>query len=433
MNARRQALSLLCEWEEKRTYINLVLSRDDDKSDADRAFLTALLYGTVERCVTLDYHLGVISRRSMSELLPHTRNLLRLGAYQILYLSGVPDFAAVNEAVRLAENRGEASLINGVLRALVRQKDTLTLPDRAKNPARYLSLRDSFPLPLVRHFIAEYGEPRTDTLLFAFAKQAPLTLRINTCRTTRTAYLDELESRGIAAHPTPISPVGVTLDTPVDPVHLYGFAEGLFFVQDEASQIASLALDAKEGERVLDLCACPGGKSFGAAISMRDGGEVDAFDLHESKLPLITDGALRLGLSSIRVAAADAKTADPARTERYDRVICDVPCSGLGVLRKKPDLRYRDLSALTTLPPLQAEILANAAAAVKRGGVLVYSTCTLAHAENRGQIERFLQTHTDFRPTPFTVGYLTASDGMLELAPDTHGTDGFFIAKLTHI
>ncbi len=433
MNARRQALSLLCEWEEKRTYINLVLTRDGKENDPDRAFLTALLYGTVERCVTLDYHLGVIARRSMSELLPHTRNLLRLGAYQILYLSGVPDFAAVNETVKLAENRGEASLINGVLRSLVRQKDALALPDRAKNPARYLSLRDSFPLPLVRHFIGEYTEQRADDLLFAFAKQAPLTLRINTLRTTRAAYLDELNVRGIAAHPAENSPVGVTLDASVDPVRLYGFAEGLFFVQDEASQIASLALDAKEGERVLDLCACPGGKSFGAAISMQNRGQIDAFDLHESKLPLIADGAKRLGLSILHTAAADAEVPNPDREQHYDRVICDVPCSGLGVLRKKPDLRYRDLSVLTTLPPLQAKILANAAAAVKRGGVLVYSTCTLAHAENKGQIERFLETHSDFRLTPFRVGSLASLDGMLELAPDTHGTDGFFIARLTRI
>ena len=430
MSARKTALFLLCKWEEKGTYLNLTLSREEMGKQEERGLLTALLYGTVERCITLDYHLGMIAKRRMADLTPHTRNLLRLGAYQILFLSGIPDFAAVNECVRLAENRGEASLINGVLRTLCREREKLQPPPREKNFARYLSVKESFPLPLVRRFLEEYGEGRTEAILSAFNREKGLTLRVNTLKISRDEYLSALLNAGVAASPTANSPFGIRLAESVDPTSLYGFAEGLFFVQDEASQIAACALDPKAGQRVLDLCACPGGKSFSAAILMENRGQIDAFDLHESKLSLVTSGAGRLGITLLHADVADAALPRPERAGKYDRVICDVPCSGLGVLGKKPDLRHRDIASLEELPPLQAKILENAADALAPGGVLVYSTCTLLGAENRGQVEAFLKNRPDLRPCPFSVGSLSAPDGMLELAPDTHGTDGFFIAKL---
>ena len=430
MSARKTALSLLCKWEEKGTYVNLTLSREEAGSQEEKALLTALLYGTVERCITLDYHLGVIAKRRMADLTPHTRNLLRLGAYQILYLSGIPDFAAVNECVKLAENRGEASLLNGVLRTLCREKADLSLPPREKNFARYLSVKESFPLPLVRLFLEEYGEARTESILSAFNREKGLTLRVNTLKISRADYLAALQKQGIKAEPTAHSPFGVRLTESLDPTGLYGFAEGYFFVQDEASQIAACALDPQAGQRVLDLCACPGGKSFSAALLMENKGQIDAFDLHESKLSLVTSGAERLGITALKAETADATLPRPERAGVYDRVICDVPCSGLGVLGKKPDLRHRDISAIKELPPLQARILENAADALAKDGVLVYSTCTLLGAENRKQVEAFLSLHPEFRACPFSVGGLSAPDGMLELTPDRDGTDGFFIAKL---
>ena len=200
-------------------------------------------------------------------------------------------------------------------------------------------------------------------------------------------------------------------------------------MQDEASQICVAALAPLPRERILDLCAAPGSKSFGAALTMENNGTVSSFDLHENKISLIRRGAASLGLTCLTAAAGDARHADPTVLGVFDRVICDVPCSGYGVLAKKPDIRYKDFTTAAGLVPVQAAILENAARLVRQGGVLVYSTCTLLPCENEEQVQGFLKGHPDFVPEPFAVGALQA-DGMLTLAPDTHGTDGFFIAKL---
>jgi 16S rRNA (cytosine967-C5)-methyltransferase len=210
-----------------------------------------------------------------------------------------------------------------------------------------------------------------------------------------------------------------------------GFAEGDFFVQDEASQLCVEAIDAKPGMTVLDICACPGSKSFGMAITMNNTGSLTAFDLHKNKLSLIEKGAVRLGLNNITAIARDGRDFDPSLEGVADRVLCDVPCSGFGVLAKKPEIRYKDLSALTPLPDIQLAIVENACRYVKSGGVLVYSTCTLFPEENEDNVARFLARHPEFTPTDFTVGDLKSRGGMLTLTPDGHGTDGFFMAKFT--
>jgi 16S rRNA (cytosine967-C5)-methyltransferase len=245
---------------------------------------------------------------------------------------------------------------------------------------------------------------------------------VNTLRYTREEFITK--SGGV---PSEIAPNGVRFDD------LSGVSEALragdCFVQDEASQICVEALGARANERVLDLCAAPGSKSFGAALCMENTGEVKSFDLHENKISLILRGAEKLGLTNITAAAADARNADPEILGRFDRVICDVPCSGYGVLAKKPDIRYKDFSLAAGLLPIQAAILESASRLVRAGGVLVYSTCTLLPDENGEQVKAFLSRHPEFEAEGFTVGE-TAFAGMVTLAPDTHGTDGFFIAKL---
>ena len=248
-------------------------------------------------------------------------------------------------------------------------------------------------------------------------------MRVNTLRLTREEFL----SRVTGATPTKNAPFGAHL--PADaPLHAL-LSEGLCFVQDEASQIAVAALDATPDTRVLDLCAAPGSKSFGAALDMQNTGEVRSFDLHENKLSLIRRGAEALGITTLTAAAADARSATVAALGRFDRVICDVPCSGFGVLAKKPDIRYKNINDAQGLVPVQAAILNAAAPLVAEGGVLLYSTCTLLPAENEEQVAAFLKNHPEFSAEPFTVGTI-GCEGMLTLAPDTHGTDGFFVARL---
>lgn len=425
MNVRKMALSILARWEAGDAYINLAIGRAAEAlPDAERRYLTALLYGTVERKLTLDYAIGVLARRS--DVSPAARLILECGLYELFYLH-TPPHAAVNAWVDLAHSRGERGFINGVLRAACRM-EAPPLPPREKNEMRYLSLRYSVPTETVRRLAAVLCE-ETEAFLAATEREPTMTLRVNTCRISRDAFLAALREQGIDAAPTAFAPDGVRLAATCPPRSLIGFDEGWFFVQDEASQIATEALGAEPGETILDLCACPGGKSFGSAIRMHDTGRVLACDLHASKLSLIESGAARLGLCSVSTAAQDATVADPARFASADRVLCDVPCSGLGVLSGKPDLRYKDPRVADALPSLQSAILANAAAYVRDGGVLFYSTCTVNPQENEAITDAFLSVHPDFSHEDFAVGALASSHGRLTLYPHRHGTDGFYMAK----
>ena len=429
-NARSSALSLLLRLEAEGGYANLVADeyRLAAMEGRERALLFALFYGTVERTLTLDYHIGTLAGRSAASLDPHTRALLRMGLYQLLYMD-IPAHAAVGETVALGRHAGERGLVNGVLRAAIRQGELLP-PPRERDAARHLSVAYSIPAPTVRYFLGRLGEEETEALLSAFNRRPPLFLRVNTQKTTRDAFLSRLADAAIAATPDPLSAVGVRIAAPLAVDSIPGYAEGEFFVQDAASQLTTVVLDPHPGDTVLDLCACPGGKSFGAAITMQDSGRVIARDIHESKLSLIRSGALRLGLSSVVSEVRDASVPDPALFGKVDRVICDVPCSGLGVIAKKPDLRYRGLSSVAELSSLSARILDAAALTLRAGGVMVFSTCTLTHEENEDAVAAFLARHPEFVTEEFTVGGCSSQGGMLTLWPHRHGTDGFFMAKL---
>ena len=425
MTARELALQTLLKCEAAGQYANLALDsaikRESGLTGADKALFTALFYATVEHRITLDHVIDGASSIPPSAIEKRVRMLLRMGLAQLLYFDKIPDHAAINETVALCPKRSKG-FVNAILRGFCRKEKKIDWPCVTTAPIAYLSVRYSVPAALAEAFVRGYGLERAESLLASFDRVPPLTVRVNTLRRTREAFVAEF-----GGVPTDISPNGVRFSSIGEVAAL--LAAGDCFVQDEASQICTEALGAQAGERVLDLCAAPGSKSFGAALSMGDRGEVRSFDLHENKISLIRRGAQTLGLSCLTAAAGDATRADAAVLGLFDRVICDVPCSGYGVLAKKPDIRYKDFGAAAGLVPVQARILERAAACVRPGGVLVYSTCTLLPEENEGQVQRFLKENDAFLPEPFTVGN-TAFEGVVTLAPDTHGTDGFFIAKL---
>lgn len=432
MNARALAVKLLRSYEENDTYVNLSLQNSEvsSLSEEDRSFLAALLYTAVERKITLDYSIASLAGRPTSDISPKALCLLRIGLAQLLFMHSVPDYAAVSETVALARGAGERGFVNGVLRAALRNKDALPLPPREKNLARHYSVRYSVPPTLAKYAISLFGEREAEDFLAASLKTPPLTVAVNTLKISREDFLSALCERGISAEKTAYSPYGVRILSPIAVPSIPGYAEGLFFVQDEASQIAALALSPLPDARTADVCAAPGGKSMLLAVQMQNRGEVLSLDLHASKLPLIAESARRLGLSIVRAEVQDATEKREAEREGFSFVLCDVPCSGLGVLSKKPDLRYRVMEGREALPALQKKILSESAAYVKKGGTLVYSTCTLRPEENGEVVREFLASHPDFSFVPFAVGEMAAPSGMLTTYPHIHGMDGFFVAKM---
>ncbi len=426
-------------------------------SDADRHLYTALVYGVLERQVTLDHLIARFSDRAPDALDETVLCALRMGLYQLAYLDRVPDHAALDETVSLVPRR-VSGYVNAVLRSYLRFEKSLTpegksplpregrlktpeawcerFPDLAGDPVRALSVAYGMPRALCDVFISALGQDRAASVLAAFCEKPDHALCINPLKTTPEALTAALTEAGLTVLPALYAPHA--LRVPEGAIaHLPAFAGGEFMVQDEASQLCVAALDAQPDDVVVDTCACPGSKSFGIAMGMENRGEVHSFDLHKSKLSLIRSGAERLGITVITADVRDARDPDPDLIGKADRVLCDVPCSGLGVIAKKPEIRHKDLTESARLPAIQSAILEASAAYLKSGGVLVYSTCTILPAENEDVITAFLAAHPDFEPLDFTypardpsVADITSHRGMVTLLPDRNRTDGFFIARL---
>ncbi len=422
-NVRRAALDILLRMEQDagEGYSNRLLDAAISKyafDGADRALLSRLVSGVTERRITLDYIISKFSKSPLSKLDADALCLLRMGIYQLRYLDRIPSHAAVNETVTLARSRSRG-FINAILRSYLRSSE-IEFPQ--KPDELRLSLTYSAPRELCKKFISVFGIEKAEKILASYLETPALTLRVNTLKTTREELISKLADEGFEADPTSRSPFGIRVIGPGLPSAI---SEGFAYVQDEASQMSSLVLDPREGDSVLDCCACPGGKSFSAAILMCNKGRIISCDLHASKLPLIESGAQRLGISIIKTEERDS--AKPHVGE-FDRIICDVPCSGLGVAAKKTEIKYRSLAQNAELPPLQYDILCAAAQSLKIGGVLVYSTCTILPEENEDNVRRFLSEHKSFEAMPFEG----APGGMLMLLPCGEH-DGFFISKLTRI
>ncbi len=434
MNARESAFLSLLKYENSGVYSNIELSYAIERNHlegAEKALFTALFYGVIERKLTLDYYIEKLSDRDADTIDMNVRIMLRLGLYQLMYMDKIPESAAVNESVKLAgrfsAKKNSDKFINAVLRSYIRKKDTLTLPDSKKEPYRAFSVRYSVPEWICRLWADTYGFGEAEKMLATVNGNPPMTLTVNTLRNTPEELLTALTEAGIKARISRISPMSICLFGAV-PLDKLSALEGRYFIQDEASALCVAVMGAKEGDRILDACACPGGKSFGMALSMKNSGEIRSFDLHKNKLSLIETGAENLGIDIIKVGVQNASVTNPEMPV-FDKILCDVPCSGLGVLAKKPDIRYKSEEDIVRLPTLQAKILETNAAYLKNGGTLVYSTCTVNPAENKNIVENFLASHSEFSLCPFEVGNIQ-SDGMLEILPHTYGTDGFFITKL---
>lgn len=405
----------------------------DQLSPQDAALCSRMVYGVTQNRLLLDFYLAAYCSQKPDHLQPPLLDILRLGAYQILFLDKVPDRAAVSEAVELAKRSGRgqaAGLVNAVLRKLSQNKNALpSIPDR--DEVKFLSIRYSHPKWLIKRILELLGREETEAFLAADNTAAPLTVQVNPLKTTQEKLTAELEALGVRVTPHVWVPGCLELSGTGDLTALEPFRVGHFLVQDGAAALAARAAAVTPGQRVLDVCAAPGGKSFGAAFAMEERGEILACDLHENKLKRIQDGAQRLGLTSIRTAAADGREFRPEWEAAFDTVLVDAPCSGLGIIRKKPDTRYKKADDLFTLPVVQQAILDNACRYVKPGGVLVYSTCTILPEENQQVTDAFLAQHRDFSredlPLPDQAGQ---ADGQVTLWPHRHDTDGFYICRM---
>lgn len=432
-NARLLAVQLLDKTFQKNGFSNIVLDsalKDSQLSVQDKKFCTAVYYGVLERKITLDH---IISQycRQMKKLDSMVVNILRTGIYQILYMDSVPDNSAVDESVKLTRKTGRSrfsGLVNAVLRNFIRDGREIKFP---QNRCEMLSVKYSAPSWLVRKFINEYGSDFALAMLEASVMKPPVNIRLNNLCADEKSLFEN--SGGFEFVKKDFIENNYELKGSGDVTLIPAFEKGMFHVQDSASQLCCMALNPQKNDIVIDICSAPGGKAFTMAEMMENTGCIYAFDLHEKRVGLIKNGAKRLGIRNIKAQTGDAAVFND-KIPPADKILCDVPCSGLGVIRRKPEIKYKNPDDFKNLPEIQYKILENASKYLKKGGELVYSTCTLNKSENEGVIKKFLQNHPEFKG----VSFLTElgepfSDFAVTLSPQYFYCDGFFISKIMRI
>lgn len=438
MDAREAALLTLNACQRQGGWSDGILKRQlaAAKLDSrDAGLATQLCFGVLQNQILLDFYLSEFSNIPLKRMEGKVLQALRLGLYQILFLDKIPQSAAVNSAVAMTKahckNPKASGMVNGILRSIGRNLNQIP-PIPKKDMVEYLSIKYSHPAWFVKEIILTLGEEEAEQFLAADNSQPPMTAMVNTTKTSMADLHAELEQEGVAVEQHPWLENCLILSKTGDLERLEAFRSGLFYIQDPASRLSIAASGAKPGMRVLDCCAAPGGKSFAAAIAMENRGSVTSCDLHPHKKKLIQAGADRLGLDMIHPETVDGKEFRPEWEGAFDLVLVDAPCSGLGVIRKKPDIRYKDPKPLEELPKIQAAILDNASRYVKPGGVLMYSTCTVLSRENEDVVQTFISNHKDYKLEPFTLIGIDepVPSGTKTLWPHRNGTDGFFISRL---
>lgn len=446
VNARALALQILYEVHSKGAYANLALSaalKRQEVTPQDRALCTELVYGTLRRQGTIDCVLGEFCKQRLDKLPPRILLTMRLGAYQLLYMDKIPPSAAVNESVKLARrfgHSGTAGLTNAVLRHIDRQREEILdgkfFPDKQKEPAAYLAACYSHPEWLMSEWLERFGFEDTARLADFDNQPSLYTLRVNTLKITRDRVLDYLEAQGVTAtaYRFPDEAIAITSGAG-SPALQQLIDEGMLYPQQVSSMLAAHALNPQEGARVLDLCAAPGGKTTHMAALMKNRGEICAFDVHKHKLALIEENAARLGIDIIRTATADSRDLSEIADESADYILVDAPCSGLGVLRTRPDSRWQKTATTSAeLAEVNYAILCEAVKKLKVGGELLFSTCTISEAENEGNTARLLAEHSYLAPLAIDcLPEIFGGRSQLQILPTTHGMDGFYFAKFKKI
>ena len=433
-NVRDAALSILMAIEKNQAYSNLLLHQTIEKYEIepkDRGLLTEITYGTLQHKMTLDFYLEPFVKGKLDDWV---RQLLRLSLYQIHYLDRIPNHAAVNEAVEIAKKRshkGTAGLVNGILRAILRQGVRST--EDIENPIEQLSIEASHPLWLIERWVKQFGFEKTQMMAFENNIPPAHTVRVNTTRITVEEAIEMLLDEGIVARQSEVVPECLRIEKgQVAKTKAYQY--GVVSIQDESSMIPTFALQVEPGQRVLDMCAAPGGKSMHIAEKLNGEGSLVAVDLHPHKVKLIADQAARLGFTNIETRTWDSRElTNEYEEESFDRILVDAPCSGLGVIRRKPDIKYtKKQEDFASLHKIQTRLLDEAHKLIKPNGLIVYSTCTIDEVENNETVKAFLASHPDMileelNVLPEAYHHLT-TNGMVHIFPQDFNSDGFFVA-----
>lgn len=419
---RKTAYYALMAVETKKSYSNIALNHHIKRGNPDSpSFVRELVYGVLENKYLLDYIIDYFVPTGAAKLKNQDLTILRMGIYQIGYMDSVPEYAAVNEAVDMAKRfaKGRSAFINGVLRTYIREKFKVNLPDRSEDEVRYLSIKYSYEPWIIELWMDQYETPFVEELLQAGNETPELVIRLNWLKIMKKDLIALLEGQGFKVREGKLSPNALYVDGP----NILGTQEyklGMFSVQDESSQLATVMLDPQHGDFIMDVCAAPGGKTLAIAERMNNTGTILASDVYTRKVRIIEDEAKRLGLTNIRTRTWDATKVDSDLVGKADRVIVDAPCSGLGVIRRKPEIKYKKRSSeIDNLPRKQAEILSSSSKYVKMGGILMYCTCTINPEENQKIVSDFLRKNSDFE-----------KQEMIQLLPNVDGTNGFFICKM---
>jgi len=440
---REAAFEILYRIHSDSSYSNLTLDKvqkENNLSGKDAAFCTALTYGVLERQLTLDYIIRQYSSLRLKKIEPKALIILRMGVYQLLYMDSVHAGAAVNESVNLAKKlklHKASGFINGLLRSFVRADLAYKMPDE-KDKVKFLSVKFSCPEEIVKFWLNSYPEKIVEDMLESFMGRPELTLRVNTLKASRDELIAELSDSGVKAKKSILSENAINVSSPGTIESLKAFKDGKMYVQDISSIIASEAVHPKAGEKVADVCAAPGSKSFSMALLAEDKAEISSFDLYPHKVELIRKSAERLSITSINANVRDALSSSEELEGKFDAVLCDAPCSGLGVIGRKPEIRYKSFEEMQSLPELQYKILANTAKLVKKGGRLIYSTCTLNPEENGKIADKFLSENKNFRALHLKLNEnikrgIVEPENHLTLFPHINNTDGFFVSAFEKV
>lgn len=437
-NARRGAVESLIRIHRDGSYSNIVSDAflsNTSLSREEKSLFTRLVYGVIERRLSIDYIIDTVSSMPLKRMHPTVRDILRVGVYQLMYMDKIPPSAAVNEAVKLAKSMGQSKasgFINAVLRRVDREKSGLF--DRLPQTVAGDEMRYSVPAELISYWRETYGQ-YADGMLSALNDPPPQSVRVNTLKISTAEFCQRLKDAEIPFSVQPDLPDGIHIPAGFDWKGVAKIQENWYYYQDTASQYCCLALGALPGERIADICAAPGGKSFTVAQYMENDGTLLSGDIYPKKCDVMASRANELGITCMQTVVRDGSQPVPEQLKgTFDRVLCDAPCSGYGVIRRKPEIRYKPLSETVTLPELQLKILTRSAELVRPGGVLQYSTCTLRKEENEQVVAAFLESHPEFKPRilplPWCFEALEQAPGhYITLFPHIHHTDGFFIAS----